>query len=68
MQCPDGKSIVIEERDPAEVTEMWYAHRMAPKDIHIYNPAFDVTSYELITAIITEKGISYPPFEDSLKL
>lgn len=66
-QCPDGKSIVIEERSPDEVSEMWYAHRMAPEDIHIYNPAFDVTSHELITAIITEKGIAYPPFEESLK-
>lgn len=66
-QCPNGKSIVIEERSPDEVSEMWYAHRMAPKDIHIYNPAFDVTPHELITAIITEKGIAYPPFEESLK-
>lgn len=66
-QCPDGKSIVIEERSPDEVSEMWYAHRMAPEDIHIYNPGFDVTPHELITAIITEKGIAYPPFEESLK-
>lgn len=66
-QCPDEKSIVIEERSPDEVSEMWYAHRMAPEDIHIYNPAFDVTPHELITAIITEKGIAYPPFEESLK-
>lgn len=67
-QCPDGKSIVIEERDPDEVSGMWYTHRMAPDGIHIYNPAFDVTPHELITAIITEKGIAYPPFEESLKL
>ena len=60
MHCPDGKSIVIEERDPAEVTEMWYMHRMAPKDVKIFNPAFDVTPNELITAIITEKGIFNP--------
>lgn len=64
--CPDGKSIVIEERNPDEVAEMWYTHRMAPEGIHIYNPAFDVTPHELITAIITEKGIAYPPFEESL--
>lgn len=67
-QCPDGKSIIIEERAPEEVSEMWYTHRMAPDDIHIYNPAFDVTPHGLITAIITEKGIAYPPFEESLKL
>ena len=67
-QCPDGKSIIIEERAPEEVSEMWYTHRMTPDDIHIYNPAFDVTSHELVTAIITEKGIAYPPFEESLTL
>lgn len=67
-QCPDGKSIIIEERAPEEVSEMWYTHRMAPDDIHIYNPAFDVTPHGLITAIITEKGIAYPPFGESLKL
>lgn len=66
-QCPDGQSIIIEERNPDEVSEMWYTRRMAPEDIHIYNPAFDVTPHELISAIITEKGIAYPPFEASLK-
>lgn len=66
-QCPDGQSIIIEERNPDEVSEMWYARRMAPENIQIYNPAFDVTPHELITAIITEKGIAYPPFEASLK-
>ena len=65
MDCPMGKEIKIEERDPAEVTEKWYTRRMAPKEIHVYNPAFDVTSAELITAIITEKGIAYPPFRDT---
>ena len=59
-----GDEIKIEERDPAEVTEKWYARRMAPEGIHVYNPAFDVTPAELITAIITEKGIAYPPFRD----
>ena len=57
--CPDGDSIVIEERNPDEVTEMWYSRRMAPKDVKVYNPAFDITPHELITAIITEKGIFY---------
>lgn len=65
-QCADGQSIVIEERAPEEVSEMWYTHRMAPRDIKIFNPAFDVTSHDLISAIITEKGIAYPPFTDSL--
>lgn len=60
LQCPDGKSIVIEERAPEEVTDMWYARRMAPEGVRVYNPAFDVTPHELISAIITEKGIIYP--------
>ena len=60
--CPDGDSIVIEERNPEEITDMWYASRMAPEGVKAYNPAFDVTPHDLITAIITEKGIVYPPF------
>jgi methylthioribose-1-phosphate isomerase len=64
--CPDGKSIVIEERKAGEVTEMWYTQRMAPVDSKVFNPSFDVTPHTLITAIITEKGIIYPPFETGL--
>lgn len=64
--CPDGKSIRIEERKPEEVTEGGYTHRMAPRGIKVYNPAFDVTPHALITAIITEKGIVYPPFGEKL--
>lgn len=60
--CPDGDSIVIEERNPDEITEMWYARRMAPEGVKAYNPAFDVTPHELVTAIVTEKGIMYPPY------
>ncbi|MCL2603904.1 MAG: S-methyl-5-thioribose-1-phosphate isomerase [Defluviitaleaceae bacterium] len=59
---PAGADIVIEERDPAEVTEMFYAQRMAPEGIKVFNPSFDVTPAELITAFITEKDILYPPF------
>ena len=62
LNCPDGGSIVIEERHPEEITDMWYASRMAPEGVKAYNPAFDVTPHDLITAIITEKGIAYPPF------
>lgn len=62
MECPNGKSIVIEERNPEEVTDMWYTHRMAPKGVKVFNPAFDVTSYELITAIVTENGIFNPKY------
>lgn len=67
LNCPDGNHIPIEERDAEEITEKWYAHRMAPKQIKVYNPAFDVTDHELITAIITEKGIVYPPFAENFQ-
>lgn len=64
---PAGSGIEIEQRDPAEVTEMWYAERMAPEGIHVYNPAFDVTPSELISGIITEKGIARPPYETNFR-
>lgn len=67
LECPSGAHIEIEERDPGEVTDMWYEKRMAPEEIKVCNPAFDVTPAELITAIITEKGIAYPKYEDSLQ-
>ena len=37
------------------------------KDVKCYNPSFDVTDHELLTAIVTEKGIVYPPFDKNLK-
>ncbi|MCI8423012.1 MAG: S-methyl-5-thioribose-1-phosphate isomerase [Lawsonibacter sp.] len=63
MDTPSGEEIVIEERPPQEVTELWYAHRMAPAGVKVENPAFDVTPHTLITGIITERGIAYPPFD-----
>ena len=66
--CPDALHIPIEERSPEEVTEKWYTRRMAPEGINVYNPAFDVTDHSPITAIVTEKGICYPPFDRSLQL
>ena len=65
--CPDGEHIHIEERPAEEVTEMWYEKRMAPEGVHVYNPAFDVTPRELITAFVTEKGIVYPPFAENFR-
>lgn len=66
LDTPDGNSIPIEERNSDEITrinEVWIAPQGAPA----YNPAFDVTPAEYITAIITEQGIAYPPFEESLR-
>lgn len=66
MNCPDGAHIPIEQRDGGEIGEKWYKEKMAPEGIKYFNPAFDVTDHELITAIVTEKGICYPPFTESL--
>ena len=65
--CSTGTEIAIEERDPTEVSHLWYEKPMAPDGVNIYNPAFDVTEASLITAIITEYGILYPPYADSFK-
>ena len=62
-----GDEIVIEQRKPEEVTDMWYKERMAPEGISVYNPAFDVTDNDLITGIITEYGIARAPYTESLK-
>jgi methylthioribose-1-phosphate isomerase len=66
MNAATGKDIPIEERDPAEVTN-WYGRQIAPENIGVYNPAFDVTPHELVTAIVTEKGAVFPPFYKNLK-
>ena len=67
MNINTGADIVIEERNPSEVTEMWYREAMAPAGVKVFNPAFDVTDHELITAIITERGIARPPYNESLR-
>jgi len=55
--CATGADIEIELRKPDEIKEMFFEKPMAPADVKCYNPAFDVTEYGLITAIITEKGV-----------
>ncbi len=67
LACPRGEAIHIEERSPEEVTEKWYARRMAPEGVKVLNPAFDVTRAELVTAIVTEKGIARAPYRESLR-
>ena len=67
MQTARGEDIPIEQRPEEEVTERWYKRRMAPEGVHVYNPAFDVTPNELVTAIVTECGIARPPYDKSLK-
>lgn len=67
MNTATGADIVIEERAPEEVTELWYEKRMAPEGVKVFNPAFDVTDHSMITAIITEKGVLYPPYTESIR-
>ncbi|NQD64718.1 S-methyl-5-thioribose-1-phosphate isomerase [Bacillus haikouensis] len=66
LSLHSGSGIPIEERAPEELTEM-DGNRIAPQDTLVYNPAFDVTSHELITAIITEKGVIYPSFNENIE-
>ena len=58
---PTGASIVIEERDPAEVRGV-AGRQTAPAESPVFNPAFDVTPADLITVIITERGLYRPPY------
>ncbi len=67
MDCKTGEDIEIELRKENEISEMWYEKPMAPQGVKTYNPAFDVTSNELITAIVTEHGVIYPPFDVNIK-
>lgn len=65
LSLPDGSAIPIEER---RSEELYYvgATQTAPLEAQVYNPAFDVTPHRLITGIITEKGVLYPPFKEAL--
>jgi methylthioribose-1-phosphate isomerase len=66
LQTPDGDHIPIEERSAKEVTHV-AGRQLAAAGAHVWNPAFDVTPSELISGIITERGILRPPYIESLK-
>ena len=66
LNCETGKDIAIELRSPDEIKKKFYQQSMALEEVKCYNPAFDVTDHTLITAIITERGICYPPYTESL--
>ncbi|MBZ4650906.1 S-methyl-5-thioribose-1-phosphate isomerase [Thermosipho sp. (in: thermotogales)] len=66
LNTKTGKDIPIEERKHTEVTHCG-GRQIAPDGVKVFNPAFDVTDAELVTAIITEKGVVYPPYEENLK-
>jgi len=59
LAIPDGSHIPIEQRDPREVTH-GFGRPTAPEGVPVYNPAFDVTPAELITGIVTERGVIFP--------
>jgi methylthioribose-1-phosphate isomerase len=66
LSLKSGEEIPIEERDAVEVTHIG-EQQLAPEGVDVHNPAFDVTPNRLITAIITDKGVARPPYDESLK-
>jgi methylthioribose-1-phosphate isomerase len=63
----DGKDIPIEFRDKNEITSLYFKQPIAPQGINVFNPAFDVTGRELVSAFITEKGIIKPPYGKNIR-
>ena len=63
---PDGDHIPVEERDPAEICQVG-GKCIGPEGVAALNPAFDITPARYVKAIITEKGILYPPYSDTIK-
>jgi methylthioribose-1-phosphate isomerase len=69
LSLRDGSLIPIEERDPEEVLGLqFHGELVAPHGAKARNPAFDVTPNRLVTAIVTENGIVYPPYDINLPL
>jgi len=66
LEIKDGSSIPIEERDPDEVRRVLNRY-ITVKNIKVYNPSFDITPNNLISALITDKGIIYPPYNENIK-
>ena len=67
MATPTGDQIPIEMRDPDEIRSMWYEKPMVAAGIDCFNPAFDVTDHDLITGIITEKGLCQAPYDEAFR-
>jgi methylthioribose-1-phosphate isomerase len=65
LNTPTGEQIPIEERHADEITE-GFGKRTAPQGVKVFNPAFDITPHEYVTAIITEKGIVRPSYLENL--
>ena len=65
-KCPTGAGIPIEERDVREVSHI-FGRPITPRGVRIMNPAFDITHHELISALITERGVITPPFGQNIR-
>jgi methylthioribose-1-phosphate isomerase len=65
LSLSTGEQIPIEQRAASEITHS-FSKPTAPPDVNVFNPAFDVTPCELVTALITEKGVARAPYEESL--
>jgi methylthioribose-1-phosphate isomerase len=67
LKLKAGGQIPIEERNREEVRKILGKVYCAPKNVNVFNPAFDVTPHHLITAIVTDKGIIYSPYKKNIK-
>jgi methylthioribose-1-phosphate isomerase len=65
MSVQNGDEIPIEERNAEEITTI-RGIRVAPEGVQVYNPAFDVTPNRYITAIVTEAGVVFPPYQEGI--
>ena len=65
VSVQNGDEIPIEERNAEEITTI-RGIRVAPEGVHVYNPAFDVTPNRYITAIVTEAGVVFPPYQEGI--
>ena len=66
LSLDSGKDIPIEERNTKEVTELFFKKPIAARGVKVFNPAFDVTPHNLISAFITDKGIIKPPYSKNI--
>jgi methylthioribose-1-phosphate isomerase len=65
VSVQNGDEIPIEERNAEEITTI-RGIRVAPEGVHVYNPAFDVTPNRYITAVVTEAGVVFPPYQEGI--
>lgn len=67
LKIKSGRDIPIEQRQAKEVTSLFFKRPTALKTVKVFNPAFDVTPHNLITAIITDKGIIRAPYKKNIE-